>query len=89
MKTGDPFSVLKYPLSTEKAVRELEANNTIIFEVFNESTKPQVKWAVEKEFGEKVVGVRTLKTSKGVKKAYVKLHADTPAIDVTSKLGMI
>lgn len=89
MAAMDPYSILEHPLSTEKAVREMEANNTIIFQVAKQSTKRQVKWAVEKEFGVKVTGVRTLISSKGKKRAYVKLHPNTPAMDVTSKLGLI
>jgi len=44
----DPYKVIKYPLSTEKAVREMEASNTLIFIVDRSATKPKVKWAVEK-----------------------------------------
>ena len=85
----DPYKVLKYPLSTEKAVREMEAANTLLFIVSDRANKKQVKWAIEKEFGVKVLDVRTLVSPKGLKKAYIKLHPNTPAVDVTTKLGMI
>tara|TARA_Y100000034_G_C6905225_1_gene419797 strand:- start:4262 stop:4522 length:261 start_codon:yes stop_codon:yes gene_type:complete len=85
----EPTEILRYPLSTEKAVREIEAANTLIFAVSKRATKSQIKWAIEKEYKVKVTGVRTLNDMKGVKKAYIKLHPSTPAVDVTAKLGLI
>lgn len=83
------YKILSYPLSTEKAVREIEADNTIIFIVARNATKSKIKWAVEKEFGVKVKSVNTLITVDNKKKAYVRLHSNTPAVDITSKLGLI
>lgn len=85
----NPYSILKYPLSTEKAVREMETSNTLLFVVSKRANKKQVKWAIEKEFGVKVIDVRTLISQEGTKKAYIKLHMDTPAVDVTTKLGLV
>ncbi len=85
----DPYNILRHPLSTEKAVREMEANNTLLFAVVKSANKRKIKWAIEKEFGVKVVGVRTVISPKGIKKAYIKLHTDTPAVDVTTKLGLV
>ena len=89
MKGNDVFDILKYPLATEKAVRAIEAENTLIFAVAKAATKSQIKWAIEKEYKVKVSNVRTLNDMKGVKKAYVKLDPSTLAVDVTSKLGLI
>ncbi|UCD04582.1 MAG: 50S ribosomal protein L23 [Candidatus Woesearchaeota archaeon] len=85
----NPYDILDYPLRTEKAVREVEANNCIIFIVKKNTTKKQIKWAVEKAFDVKVVGIRTMIDSKGRKRAYVKLSLDTPAIDISTELGMV
>ena len=85
----NPYSILKYPLSTEKAVREMETSNTLLFVVSKRANKKKVKWAIEKEFGVKVLDVRTLISQDGTKKAYIKLHMDTPAVDVTTKLGLV
>lgn len=87
MKT--PYNIIQYPISTEKAVREMEANNCLIFIVGNSATKQEIKNAIEEAFSVKVTDVRVINTIKGLKKAYVKLHADTPAADVTTKLGMV
>lgn len=89
MSNLDPYTILMHPLSTEKAVREMEANNTLLFAVAKDATKGKIRWAIQKEFGVKVMKVRTVVSPKGDKKAYIKLHPDTPAIDVTSKLGIV
>lgn len=85
----DPYKVLKYPLSTEKAIREMEAENCLLFIVSSDSTKASVKWAIESAFGVKVKSVRTSVTMKGLKKAFVKLSEETPAADITAKLGLV
>tara|TARA_Y100000310_G_scaffold322876_1_gene382494 strand:- start:448 stop:708 length:261 start_codon:yes stop_codon:yes gene_type:complete len=85
----DPYTIVKYPLSTEKAVRDMEASNSLLFVVDRNATKSKIKWAVEKAFNVKVVKVRTTIGPDNKKKAYVKLHADTPAIDVTTQLGLV
>ena len=89
MKGNDVFDILKYPLATEKAVRAIEAENTLIFAVAKAATKSQIKWTIEKEYKVKVSNVRTLNDMKGIKKAYIRLDPSTLAVDVTSKLGLI
>lgn len=84
-----PYDILDYPLRTEKAVREIEANNCIIFIVKHKVTKKQIKWAVEKAFDVKVDKVRTVLDSRGRKKAYVKLSDETPAVDISTDLGLL
>ena len=85
----NPYEIIEYPLSTEKGVREMEASNCLIFIVRKTSTKPQIRWAIEKAFNVKVVGVRTMTTKAGKKKAYIKLSPDTPAVEITTQLGMV
>ncbi len=85
----DPYKIIMYPLATEKAVRIMETENRLVFIVDSKSTKSQIKKAVENEFKVKVTKVNTLYTQKGDKKAYVKLSAETPAIDVATKLGIM
>ena len=57
----DIYKILKYPLTTEKAVRSVEAENTLIFAVSKSSNKKEIKWAIEKEYKVKVKGVKRLK----------------------------
>jgi ribosomal protein uL23 len=85
----DPYKILKYPLNTEKAVRAMEAENKILFIVNGKSTKREIKEAMEKMFKVKVSKVNTLFDSNGRKKAYIKLAAENPAIDVMTQLGLM
>ena len=84
----DVQSVIKYPVSTEKSLRTMEAENKLLFVVDKKATKADVKLAVESLFKVKVVDVNTFIMS-GKKKAYVKLGAENPAIDVATQLGMV
>ena len=56
----DPYTILMHPLSTEKAIRKMEAENVLIFIVDKKVKKSEIKWAVEKAFNAKVIGVNTL-----------------------------
>jgi large subunit ribosomal protein L23 len=85
----DPYSIIKNPLATEKAVRLMEAENKLIFVVDRKSKKPDIKKAVEEIFKVKVLKVNTLITAGGEKRAYVKLDPSTPAIDVATSLGLM
>ena len=82
-------NVLKYPLATEKAVREMEKLNKLLFVVDLKANKSEIKIAVEKMFEVKVDKVNTVLTNKGEKRAYVTLNAASPAIDVMTKLGLM
>lgn len=81
--------VIKYPLSTEKSIRLMESENKLVFIVDSKANKPEIKKAVEDMFNVKVIQVRTLNDFKGRKKAYVKFSAETPAIDLATKLGLM
>ncbi len=85
----NPFAIIKYPLSTEKAVRQMEAENKLIFIVDRGATKKAIAWAVEKAFNAKVAGVNTTILRTGEKKAYVKLTQETLASDITTQLGLV
>lgn len=85
----DPYKIIKYPLATEKSVRIMESENKLIFIVSRKATKSQIKKAVEEVFKVKVIRVTTLITPEGNKKAYVKLSPETPALDVTTQLGLM
>ncbi len=85
----DPYSIIKHPLATEKAVRLMESENKLIFVVKLKSTKPEIKKALEEIFKVKVLKVNTLITSEGKKRAYVKLSQETPAIDIATQMGIL
>jgi len=76
------------PITSEKAVRLIEAENTLLFETERKRKKPELKKEIEEAFKVKVEKVRTF--IRGNKKyAYVRLDKKNPAIDIATKLGMI
>ncbi|SIT09799.1 LSU ribosomal protein L23P [Roseivivax lentus] len=91
------YDVIRKPIITEKSTMASE-NNAVVFEVAIDSSKPQIKDAVEALFGVKVKAVNTSITKgktkrfrgrpgtrKDVKKAYVTLEEGN-TIDVTTGL---
>jgi len=76
------------PVTSEKAVKMIDIENVLLFEVERKSRKPFIKKEVEQSFGVKVDKVRTL-IRNNKKFAYVKLNKSNLAIDVATKLGMI
>jgi len=82
-------SIIHNPISTEKAIRLMESENKLLFEVSLNANKPEIKKAVEELFNVKVLKVNTFISVKGKKKAYVKLSQDTPAMDIATNLGLI
>lgn len=76
------------PVTSEKAVRMIDVDNTLTFEVDMKFDKPQIKSEVESLFKVKVSSIRTHLT-KNKKYAYVRLIKENPAIDIATKLGMI
>jgi len=85
----DPYQIIKYPLSTEKSIRQIEFDNKLVFAVHPRATKHDVKKAVEKMFNVKVASVNIQNSFTGVKKAYVKLGPESMASDVSADLGLI
>jgi len=84
----DIDTVVLNPLSTEKSLRLMESDNTLVFVVERKATKQEIKEAIEKMFKAKVAKVNTL--IKGNKKrAYVKFTMETPAIDIATNLGLM
>lgn len=81
--------IVSYPLSTEKSLRLLEAENKMVFIVNIKANKHMIKEDLEKTFKIKVNKVNVLITPGGIKKAYVKFSDETPAIDLATKLGMM
>ncbi len=80
--------IIKKPITTEKTVRLLESENTILFEIDKRAKKPEIKKTVEEVFHVKVDKVRVFsRTNK--KFAYIKLNKKNLAIDLATKLGMI
>jgi len=85
----DPYEVIRYPVMTEVTSRILETENKLVFVVNTSATKADIKKAVEQLYEVVVERVNVVITSKGEKKAFVKLHPDYKAVDVAIKLGIL
>ncbi|PXF40598.1 60S ribosomal protein L23a [Gracilariopsis chorda] len=85
----DDHQVIKYPLTTESAMKMIEDHNTIVFIVDVRANKPKIKAAVAKMYEIQAVKVNTLVRPDGQKKAYVRLTKEHEALDVASKIGII
>lgn len=85
----DDHQVIKYPLTTESAMKMIEDDNTIVFIVDVRANKPKIKAAIAKMYDIQAAKVNTLVRPDGQKKAYVRLTNDHDALDVASKIGII
>ncbi len=83
------YEVIIRPLSTEKAIRQIEFQNKLGFVVHAKATKGEVKRAVEELFTAKVTKVNIFNSFRGNRRAIVTLAKDTPASDISAELGMI
>lgn len=84
----DPAKILLHPVGTEKAIRLLDQNK-VVFIVDRRHNKHDIRHAFEQIFKVKVVRINTEITTKGVKKAYIKLHPDYSAVEVATNLGLL
>ena len=85
----DHYAIIKFPLTTESAMKKIEDNNTLVFIVDVKANKHQIKQAVKKLYDIDVAKVNTLIRPNGEKKAYVRLAPDYDALDVANKIGII
>ncbi|MGM5482876.1 MAG: 50S ribosomal protein L23 [Nanobdellota archaeon] len=82
-------NIVHYPLSTEKSIRLMEAENKLVFVVERKAKKHEIQRALEELYNVKIVSINTLITPGGKKRAYVKFHDESPAIDLATKLGLM
>lgn len=85
----DDHQVIKYPLTTESAMKMIEDDNTIVFIVDVRANKPKIKAAVIKMYDIQASKINTLVRPDGQKKAFVRLTADHDALNVASRIGII
>lgn len=85
----EAYTVIKYPLSTEKSIRLMESENKLVFVVNKKSTKKEIKKAIEQIFKVEVVEVNTFINPEGEKRAYVKFSQKNPAIDIATQMGLM
>ena len=85
----DHYAIIKYPLTTETAMKKIEDNNTLVFIVDPRANKPSIKAAVKKLYKINPINVNTLIRPDGTKKAYVKLNQAEDGLDIANKIGII
>uniref|UniRef100_H0XSG6 Large ribosomal subunit protein uL23 n=1 Tax=Otolemur garnettii TaxID=30611 RepID=H0XSG6_OTOGA len=85
----DHYAIIKFPLTTESAIKKIEDNNTLVFIVDVKANKHQIKQAAKKLYDIDVAKVNTLIRPDGEKKAHVRLAPDYDALDVANKIGII
>jgi len=74
--------------TSEKCVRLIEAENTIVVETERSRKKPEIKKEFEETFEVKVKSINThIQANKKI--AFVKLAPENLAIDIATKFGMI
>jgi large subunit ribosomal protein L23 len=62
------YQVIRRPLITEKSTTLKEAQQTLVFEVHRDATKPEIKKAVEALFNTRVAAVRVANVHGKVKR---------------------
>ena len=77
--------MVKYPLTTESAMKKIEDNNTLVFIVDVRASKKKIKAAMKGLYDIECAKINTLIRPDGQKKAYVRLMPDYDALDVANK----
>jgi large subunit ribosomal protein L23Ae len=85
----DQYRVLKYPLTTETAMKKIEDDNTLVFIVDQSANKYHIKDSFKKMYEIQAESINTLIRPDGEKKAFIKLPKDVEAMDVAAKIGIM
>ena len=85
----DAYEVLQFPLNTESAMKKIEEYNTLVFIVDRRANKRQIANALKKAYDVDADKINTLVRPDGKKKAYIRLHKDQDALDVSNRIGFI
>merc|ERR1712023_197658 len=87
-KRGE-YNAIKYPLTSEYAMKKVEDHNTLVFSVERNATKKEVIKNVRKLYNVDIQKVNTLICPNGDKKAFVRLSSENDALDIANKIGLI
>lgn len=80
--------ILIKPITTEKAIREIELENKIYFIVEKRVGKADIKKEIEEQFKVKVEKINT-QIKNNQKVAVVKLKKEFKASDIAAKIGIM
>merc|ERR1719350_318411 len=85
----DVYEVLKHPHTSEKAMKQVEDLNTLVFICKLTANKRQIKDAFYDQYKVRPRKVNTMITPQGKKKAYIKLDPEDDALELANKIGII
>ena len=83
------WDIVKFPHLAEKSMNMVEMENKLVFVVDKKARREDIKKAVETEFGVTVENVNIVITTKGMKKAFIKLSEKDLASDIATRMGML
>jgi large subunit ribosomal protein L23 len=81
--------VIKSPFITEKVTNMIDSDNTMEFLVDIKANKKEIRKELGELYDVDVISIRTMITSKGEKKAVVKLAGDGSANELATTLGLL
>jgi large subunit ribosomal protein L23Ae len=84
----DKYGILVSPLTSEKCMKKMEDQNTLVFLVHPYANKQQIKKAFKEIYSGTVASVNTLVRPDGKKKAYVRLAPESDALGIANKMGI-
>jgi len=80
--------VIEHPLVTEKAMDQMDFDNTLQFIVHIDAAKPEIKEEIESRYDVTTTSVNTMVTPRGEKKAIVRLSEEDDAQEIASRIGV-
>ncbi|XP_006840038.1 PREDICTED: 60S ribosomal protein L23a-like [Chrysochloris asiatica] len=84
----DHYAIIKFPLTTESAIKKFEDNNTLVL-IVDVKVKRLSHKAMKQLCNIDIAKVNFLIRPFGEKKAYVRLAPDYNALDAANKIGII
>ncbi|WP_435115064.1 50S ribosomal protein L23 [Halolamina sp. C58] len=80
--------VIEHPLVTEKAMDQMDFDNTLQFIVNVDADKPTIEAEIESSYDVTVDSLNTMVTPQGKKKAIVRLSEEDDAQEIASRIGV-
>ena len=82
--------LVKYALKNERSAKIMEKDNTLVFMVDVDATKPSIKKEIEEKYNAPVMKVNTLiKFKTREKKAFVRFKEEGAAVEIAGKAGIL
>ncbi|GAB7012617.1 MULTISPECIES: 50S ribosomal protein L23 [Halolamina] len=80
--------IIEHPLVTEKAMDQMDFDNTLQFIVNVDADKPTIEAEIESSYDVTVDSLNTMVTPQGKKKAIVRLSEEDDAQEIASRIGV-